>query len=290
MPAAVLRPSENSPRISEDTINKPLLRNSHQSTATARTTAPAEQTIPERPSDEMASRPNTGRQQAYQQLTAWQPAAQTESPQEMSRQSQEQRPLGPAAYGRSTSNDYTVYGGVETPTPVNPSHIPGSDSSYFRHPYRRAGTVSVRDTVETGSLKAGRYTPLASGQKATKSHAGSNRAHWPDGYDASNDICADETTPVKSQPKRKRTSVYIVREGDGDGGDGGTPPPDEVLRLPFANFMAGTVRNRESCNESTCQVFEVNTDEHALRLCSSAWRICWNHDVPLLCLRRHACG
>ena len=251
MPAPVLRPSESSPRVSEDTINKPLLRNSYQSNATVRTTAPLEQTIPERPSSEMASRPNTSRQQAHQQLTAWQPIAQTESPQDISRNSQDTRPPGPAAYGRSTSNDYTVYGGIETPTPVNASHIPGSESSYFRHPYRRAGTApSVRDTVETGSLKAGRYTPLASGHKATKSNTGLNRAHWPDGYDAGNDPY-DEATPPRPQPKKKRTSVYIVREGEpgagGDGGDGGSPPPEDVLRLPFANFMAGTVRNRMFC-------------------------------------------
>lgn len=250
VPPAVLRPSEDNPRVSEDTINKPLLRNSYQSTGTARTTIPAEQTIPERPSDELSSRPNSGRQHAYQQLTAWQPAVQTESPQDMSRQSQDHRPVGPGgAYGRSTSNDYTVYGGIETPTPVNPSTIPGSEgSNYFRHPYRRAGAPSIRDTVETGSLKTGRYTPLASGHKTAKpnGNGGNNHAHWPDGYDAGNDIYAEETTPPRPQPKKRGTSLYIVREGgQGGGGDGGSPPPDEVLRLPFANFMAHTVRGRE---------------------------------------------
>lgn len=263
-PAPVLRPSEEHPRVSEDTINKPLLRNSYQSTATTRTSVPLEQTIPEQPVAETSNRPDTARQQAHQQLTAWQRTATTESPQDFHQHSQDQRSLGPGAYGRSTSNDYTIYGGLETPTPVNPSQLPGSDSSYFRHPYRRAGIASVRDTVETGSLKNGRYTSLASGHKAKNSNTnnGLQRAHWPDGYDGVHDAYADEPTPPQPQPKRKRTSVYIVRQGQGDGGDGGSPPPDEVLRLPFASFMAGTVRNRKY---SFCIQFLVsmNTNLHA---------------------------
>lgn len=247
VPPAILRPSEDNSRVSEDTINKPLLRNSFQSTATVRTNAPAEQKIPERPSDELSSRPNSGRQQAYQQLTAWQPQVRTESPQDMQRDSQDTRPGGPGGvYGRSTSNDYTVYGGIETPTPVNPNQLPGTEGNYFRQPYRRAGTTSVRDTVETGSLKAGRYTPLSNGQKAAKPQSTRTRAHWPDGYETGNDMRADEEISPRPQPKKRSTSVYIVREGGQGGGNSGSPPPDEVLRLPFANFMAGTVRNRGS--------------------------------------------
>lgn len=249
MPAPILRPSEDNPRISEDTINKPLIRNSYQSTAPVRNSTQTDNTILERPSDEISARPNSARRQAHSQLTAWQPQPQTE---DISRLSQDQRPAGPAAYGRSTSNDYTVYGEVETPTPVNHGQLPGSESSsYFRHPYRRAGAApSVRETTETASLKGGRYTPLASGHKAKQSNGGLSRAHWPDGYDASNDVY-DEATPPRPKPQKKRTSVYIVREGEGNGGGGGSPPPEEVMRLPFANFMAGTVRNRKFPGSAT---------------------------------------
>jgi len=263
MPERVLRPSEDTPRVSEDTINKPLLRNSYQSAATARTTAPTEHTIHEQPADESPSRPNSGsrqhhHQQAHNQLTSWQPpVVHTEPPhdhvrlsaenrpQDFVRLSTEQRPIGPGAYGRSTSNDYTVYGGVETPTPVTANQIPGNESSYFRQPYRRAGPApSVRDTVETGSLKTNRYTPLHSGHKVTKSNGGPSHPHWPDGYDGSNEYEAESTPPRPRGPKKQRTSLYIVRQGEG--GDDGSPPPEDILRLPFANFMAGTVRNRES--------------------------------------------
>lgn len=239
VPERAVRPQEEIVRSSEESERKRLLRNSYQSTNTV---VPS---IMERPSEEMSERGGPYRQQVAQ----WAPPPSvlvTDSPQQIQ---QEQRPPGPVTYGRSTSNDYTVYGDTATPTPAGPTDPYGpqnaiqyrGDHSYFQHPYRRAGPASVRDTTETNSIRAGRYTPLATGQTPKKpASITPARTHWTDGYDPSMDEGAEEMPQKPSPPRRRGTSLYLVREG----GDGDSPPPGDMLRLPLTHWVKGPVRNR----------------------------------------------
>ncbi|KAK3714230.1 hypothetical protein LTR37_008032 [Vermiconidia calcicola] len=234
--------SQDSPRVSEDNNPKRIWRNSHQSTATVRQTAPP--SIIERPSDEVPLNPSP----SHQQLHMWQPPRQ-HSP--YHHPIQETRHGRPGNYARSTSNDYTVYSGIETPTPVNHSTIPHSattaipyaGNAYFNGPgpYKRAG--HVRDNTETGSIKAGRYTSFAHGGQTLRKSTNTNRPHWDDGYDPSMDDYYHETTPQKRPPRRARGSIYIVlaAAGGGDGGDG--EGPEELMRLPFSGWMESSAKN-----------------------------------------------
>ncbi|KAI7314235.1 aquaporin-like protein [Hortaea werneckii] len=243
---AIPRGQEEQPpiRTSEDSDRKRLLRNSYQSTHTV---VPS---IAERPSEEFSDRGQTT-SPSKQQVMPWQPMDAEPQP----RTSVDIRPPGPGTYGRSTSNDYTVYNaGGSTPTPADP-HDPyhpsnaiqyrGNDS-YFHKPMQRAGMNSaMRDTTEAGSVKSARYTPLGNGHQPRKSLS---RAHFHnDGYASSIEPAepaepAEPDTPQKPAPLRKRgTSIYIVRDGGGD--DDGSPPPGDFLRLPLMGWLKGPVRN-----------------------------------------------
>ncbi|OTA31883.1 hypothetical protein BTJ68_08443 [Hortaea werneckii EXF-2000] len=243
---AIPRGQEEQPpiRTSEDSDRKRLLRNSYQSTHTV---VPS---IAERPSEEFSDRGQTT-SPSKQQVMPWQPMDAEPQP----RTSVDIRPPGPGTYGRSTSNDYTVYNaGGSTPTPADP-HDPyhpsnaiqyrGNDS-YFHKPMQRAGMNSaMRDTTEAGSVKSARYTPLGNGHQPRKSLS---RAHFHnDGYASSIEPAepaepAEPDTPQKPALLRKRgTSIYIVRDGGGD--DDGSPPPGDFLRLPLMGWLKGPVRN-----------------------------------------------
>lgn len=265
---AVQRPNEEpAGRSSEESERRRLLRASYQSTNTA-----AVPSILERPSEEISDRGSLSRQQ----VTHWQaPSVLVEEP---GRISQDMRPPGPGMNGngggRSTSNDYTVYdgvgGGAGTPTPANfgdaynPNNalqFRGADDNYFQRPYRRAGPPSVRDTTETASIRASRYTPVPNGYVPRKSASITPaRPHWPDGYD--NSLEPEDDTPQKPPPPRpiarRGTSIYLVREG-GDSDD--SPPPGDFLQLPIMNWLRGPVRNRKLATHAITQMaLVVHTD------------------------------
>ncbi|KAI7467430.1 hypothetical protein D0860_02741 [Hortaea werneckii] len=243
---AMPRGQEDQPpvRTSEESDRKRLLRNSYQSTHTV---VPS---IAERPSEEFSDRGQTT-SPSKQQVMPWQPMDAEPQP----RTSVDIRPPGPGTYGRSTSNDYTVYNaGGSTPTPADPQdpyhpsnaiQYRGNDS-YFHKPMQRAGmNPAIRDTTEAGSMKSARYTPLGNGHQPRKSLS---RAHFHnDGY-ASSIEPADPVEPDTPQkgpaPLRKRgTSIYIVRDGGGGNDDDGSPPPGDFLRLPLMGWLKGPVRN-----------------------------------------------
>ncbi|KAI7632234.1 aquaporin-like protein, partial [Hortaea werneckii] len=101
------------------------------------------------------------------------------------------------------------------------------------------------DTTEAGSMKSARYTPLGNGHQPRKSLS---RAHFhTDGYASSIEPTdpVEPDTPQKPAPLRKRgTSIYIVRDGGGEGDDdNGSPPPGDFLRLPLMGWLKGPVRN-----------------------------------------------
>lgn len=238
---AVQRPHEESGRSSEESERKRLLRSSYQS---ANTVPPS---IIERPSEEISERGTP----SQQQVTHWEPpSVMVEEP---DRISQDIRPPVPGLYARSTSNDYTVYdsiaGGAGTPNPGNQGEMYGPNNAlqlrgddYFQRPYRRAGPPSIRDTTETNSIRASRYTPLASGHIPRKSVSATPaaRAHWPD----QSLEPGEEVTPQKPPrpPQRRGTSLYLVREGGSD--ENGSPPPGDFLRFPLMSWLRGPVRNR----------------------------------------------
>ncbi|KAI7628464.1 hypothetical protein KC319_g17175, partial [Hortaea werneckii] len=173
---AMPRGQEEQPpvRTSEESDRKRLLRNSYQSTHNV---VPS---IAERPSEEFSDRGQTT-SPSKQQVMPWQPMDAEPQP----RTSVDIRPPGPGTYGRSTSNDYTVYNaGGSTPTPADPQdpyhpsnaiQYRGNDS-YFHKPMQRAGmNPAIRDTTEAGSMKSARYTPLGNGHQPRKSLS---RAHF----------------------------------------------------------------------------------------------------------------
>ena len=98
--------SQVSPRGSEYNDPKPIWRNSQQSTAPVRQTAPP--SIIERPSEAVSLNPFP----SHQQLHMWQPARQhSPNPHPI----QETRHGRPGNYARSTSSDYTLFNGIDTP-------------------------------------------------------------------------------------------------------------------------------------------------------------------------------
>lgn len=249
---AIQRGGEDSTRSSEDSERKRLLRNSYQSTHTV------PPSIIERPSEEISDRGQAS--PSRQQIMQWQPMDPDPQPQPQPRPSVDfvrpsvdfVRPPGPGTYGRTTSNDYTVYndGGAHTPTPANPQdpynngnavQFRGNDS-YFQKPMQRAGPApSIRDTTETGSMRGGRYTPLQSGLTPKKSISGNPRAHWPDGYANSVEPEEADTPPKPAPPRRRGTSIYIVRDQGDDGN--GSPPPGDIFALPLMGWLKGPIRN-----------------------------------------------
>lgn len=225
MPERAVRPSEEAYRSSEDNDRRNLLRESSN-------------TIKQHPSL-MRRRSADGFDNdgpSRQQLTQWQghsTALVPDTPQDFRRPSRDQRPPGPGGYGRSTSNDYTVYG--DPPISGNDGYGGDYDDPYQR-PHRRPGPLTVRDTTEAGSIPPGRYTPSAASHPIKRPmYSQPNRPHWGDNYDPRDD--EERATPSKT----RKTSVFVVREG-GMGHDG-TPPPNEVFQLPFAYWMKGALRN-----------------------------------------------
>ena len=117
----------------------------------------------------------------------------------------------------------------------------GGHDEYYAQPYRRAPIIdTVRDTTEAEGRpsKADRYLPLATEQTPKKQ--ASFVVPSGGGYGGGG---IDEGTPSKRPrpPKRRGTSIYFVREGDDDGS--GSPPPGQVLELPFAGWLKGPLRN-----------------------------------------------
>jgi len=122
----------------------------------------------------------------------------------------------------------------------------GGNDEFYAQPYRRAPTIdTVHEASEPESRpsRADRYLPLATEQTPKKQASfvlpgdmgyggGSGGGH--------------EGTPSKRPRgiKRRGTSIYFVRDGDDDGN--GTPPPGQVLELPFAGWLKGPLRNSKS--------------------------------------------
>ena len=273
---AVQRPGDdNNTRASEESERKRLLRDSYQSTNTI---VPS---ITERPSEEVPERASATPSRTA--ITQWQ------APNVMSvdeaRIPPELRHPGPAAYARSTANDYTVYdGGINTPAnghlnnglnPHNAMQI--HQDSYFRQPYQRAGPASIRETLEENSIKGGRYTPLQSGQTPKKP---ASRQRWADGEDPPYEAGEQDTPPKRRVLTRRGTSVYIVREGDDDG----SPPPGDFLRLPLMAWLKGPIRNRRSLIHRAWmqESMLIASQTSSLSLANSLARRC-SSSSPLVC-------
>lgn len=159
-----------------------------------------------------------------QQLTPWQP---TDDAQIRSTQ----RP----PYAHSPSQEYGAFDEIEPQQHkdyyIVPRHAGDQDLRYHRsnasvqQPYRRQ---AYRESTDT-------YRPLRSEQ--TPRRGTYTRGRWNDGYE-------EETPPPpKRTPPKVRGQIYLVREG-GDGGDG-SDPPNEVLRLPFMDWMQSSAKNRK---------------------------------------------
>jgi len=244
VPERAVRSTEDSIRNSDETERRRLLRASYQSTGTVKSNPIAERRSEE--AEEEAEGPLRNPPTPYQHAPS---TSFTESPHEMSRLPPDHRPLGPGNYARSTSNDYTVYGDPPTPSQSNAVDVysngavaAGTDS--FGRPYRRAGPASMRDPAEAGSVNGGRYTPLVSGQTPKKPiYYPQNQPGFPDRYQMGPTDNDPEVTPPRPGLKKRGTSLYLVREGAGTG-NGGSPPPDEILRLPFTFWMQDAVKNR----------------------------------------------
>ena len=69
-----------------------------------------------------------------------------------------------------------------------------------------------------------------------------SKPQWQD--DDGTNLDGYDETPVKKSHARKRTNIYLVRQGGG-GGHGGSPPPEEMMRMPFTGFMDGTIKGRK---------------------------------------------
>ncbi|KAH9820937.1 MIP aquaporin TC1A8 family [Teratosphaeria destructans] len=226
----------------EDVDHKKAFRNSYHS---IHTVVPS---IMERPSEEQTERLETP---SRQQVAPWAPTSNALVPESSARASQDIpiRPLGPGLYGRTTSQDYTIYdgGAVGSPTPADPfgkgdGPYRTDEPSFFQQPYRRGPAGSIRDGYES-STRAGKYSALTSGHTPLlQSHKKTpSRAHF---HEYDNDIdSAREMTPQKPKPSRRNTfgntSIYFVRESY----DGNGPPGGDVLRLPMAGWMKGPVRS-----------------------------------------------
>lgn len=231
LPERSLRPSEENQRTSDETESKRPLRTLHASTS--RAVVPSN-SVQERQSYERPYQPSPS---THQQLAQWQSVnnipVTTAGP--------EVTPIQGGMYGRSTSNDYTAYGGIE-PTraldhyTINPYQ---NNDVYYDRPYRRTG-VPAHNDMAPGMM--GRHTSVASGQPHIRYAA--PRQYRGDGYEHTLDGYEEERTPQKKRPQRRHANLYIVR-GGGDMDGSGSPPPDEVLRLPFTGFMDGTIKGRK---------------------------------------------
>ena len=234
IPERVVRPSEDNRRTSEETGSKRPVRGSYDSNARA--------VVPTQPMLERATYER--RQQlspAQQQLAHWQPPQRAPSAAATTHDHLEH----PAMYAQSTSNDYTVYDGAAPAAPTNPyssTPYPGSEI-YFQPVYHGIRNQASQDGPARTSGMVSRQTSLANRPNARTAPA-AIKPHWEDGYEPTMDEYDEEPTPRKRSQSKKRTNIYLVREGGG-GGDGGSPPPDEVMRLPFTSFMHGSVKHRK---------------------------------------------
>ena len=164
-----------------------------------------------------------------QQIMQWQP------PHAQDEYSEDQDPSPPRDY-------YLVPRGLNPTAAPYPSPS-SSNEGYGPRPYRRM----VRESNET-------HRPLVSEQAGPRRRP-SVRPQWDDGYDEE----PQRPTP-KRMPQKSKTGIYVVREGGGDGGDGSE---GEIMRLPFSNWMQGTVKNRKSwrvCENYSRLTWHLSTD------------------------------
>jgi hypothetical protein len=231
VPERAVRASEDNRRTSEETGSKRPMRSSYESNA--RTVVPT-QPILERATYERPHQLSP----AQQQLAHWQPPQRAPSAAPTTSEHLEQ----PTLYGRSTSNDYTIYDGAAPAVPTNhysSNPYPGSEI-YFQPVYHG---IRNQDGPARTSGMVSRQTSLAN-RPTSRTAPATIKPHWEDGYEPTLDEYDEEPTPRKRSQTRKRTNIYLVREGGG-GNDGGSPPPDEVMRLPFTSFMHGSIKHRK---------------------------------------------
>lgn len=229
VPERVVRPSEEEYRhSSDDAEGRRPLRSSQQPVGRA--------SIIPQPSIERASYDSP----SHRQLTHWQP----QRPQYLSMNGKGHQET---LYGNSTSNDYTVYDGPGGSMPANMASGPAPTTTYpgteiyFQPVYRGLGNQPMSEIPSASAM------PSRQPSVANRPVRRAVRPQWQDDYEANLDGYEEERTPQKKRNARKRTNVYLVREGGG-GGDGGSPPPEEVLRLPFTGFMEGTIKGRKYMN------------------------------------------
>lgn len=264
MPERVVRPSEEEYRhSSDDAEGRRPLRSSQQPVGRA--------SIIPQPSIERASHDSP----SHGQLTHWQPQ---HRPQYLSMNGKGHQG---SFYGNSTSNDYTVYDGPGGPVPGNmaSSHAPTNTypgtEIYFQPVYRGPGNQPMSEIPSA--------MPSRQPSVANRPVRRAVRPQWQDDYDANLDGYDEERTPQKKGHARKRTNIYLVREG-GDGGDGGSPPPEEMLRLPFTGFMEGTIKGRTYIHDPLfCHIGLLTFSRFHRR----AWGIRRHNALSLLCFRRH---
>lgn len=234
--------NNNNVRSSEETERRRLLHNSWQTSVHV-------PSIMERPSLEISNPASPTRGQD-RQMTEWAGNSNALVPEQqggvdMARVSSEDNraPSRPNGYGRTTSNDYTVYGAYDpaTPSQQHPAGNVNADDGYFQRPYRRAPTAaSFRGEPEASSIKTSKYTPMINGHQPKKS-ASFAPHHAQEGEIPHDWHNTAESTPTKPPPPRRRgTSIYFVREGDDGSGMG---PPVDAFTLPFQSWMKGPIRN-----------------------------------------------
>lgn len=106
-------------------------------------------------------------------------------------------------------------------------------------PKSEAGALRQRGPQDGGSVQdtPRRYAALDQPSYQPPSRHSNLQKSW-EACDSTEHLLGQEGTPSKSKPRRDGTSFYIVREKRTDHNG----PPDEVLRLPFTQWIKGSVR------------------------------------------------
>jgi len=141
----------------------------------------------------------------------------------------------------------------------------------YDYPQQERGVPVPNEYYEEPYYKR-RYRPQGSMREPRRpSTAGPPRPSRRPRQQAKWEEASDDESDVSVTPRKKR-------RGDRDG----TPPPEEILRLPFTMWMNSSLKNRKLA-KSFQQRLSLT---ESCRLCSYYRGVCWHNHVFILRLRR----